>query len=313
MKSATVEQSAPNKPPKLLAGELTPEAACDWDNACSTYFMHKEVDVTNQVKMIAFSMMDPRLHTWYLMQKATLDAGTFMDYMTALKDAWLETHWDLKLRKKVLGSQQGNRSFYKWALELQNLNALLYGNTTHLSDEQLCNQLEANMNDELTTPVLRAKLGMTLTLKKWIEEVKQLNDKCLKELASHRKIAEEMFRTSKRTQQMSKTPQYRPQTSSSSVCLGPLTQAECTLLNEHNGCYKCRKFHVTHRSKECLDGPPDALSYKTLTEADANATKPKTNKPARAVAAIAPIRAVMPSSVIEDGSDSDDDTCVAPF
>lgn len=155
-KPAMVEQSAPSKPPKLLAGELTPEVARDWDNACSTYFMHKEIIARDQVKMIAFGMLDPRLHTWYLAQRATLDAGTFAEYMTALKNAWLDTHWDMKLHKKVLGSQQGTRSFYGWALELQNQNALLYGNAAHLSDEQLRNQLEANICDELTTPVLRA-------------------------------------------------------------------------------------------------------------------------------------------------------------
>lgn len=165
-KSATVEQTAPNKPPKLLPGELTPEAARDWENACSTYFMHKGVVAADQVKMVAFGMMDPRLHTWYLAQRAALDAGSFADYMTALKDGWLDTHWDTKLRKKVLGSRQGTRPFYEWALELQNQNALLYGNAAHLSDVQLRNQLEANICDELTTSVLRAGLADNLTLRR---------------------------------------------------------------------------------------------------------------------------------------------------
>lgn len=254
MKSAVVEQAAPSKPPTLLAGELTPEAARDWDNACTTYFLHKEIDEKVQVKMIAFGMLDARLHTWYLMQKATLDAGTFKEYMTALKDAWLETHWDSKLRKKVLGSQQGNRSFYEWALELQNLNALLYGNSAHLSDEQLRNQLEANMSDDLTTPVLRAKLATTLMLKKWIEEVKQLDDKRVEEVASHRKIAEELYKASRRTQQGTRVQQNpRAAPPSTSSRLGPLTQAERTLLNDHSGCYKCRKFYVSHRSKDCTE------------------------------------------------------------
>lgn len=173
-KSASVEQPAPSKPPTLLAGELMPEVARDWNNACTTYFMHKAIVEVDQVKMIASGMKNPCLHTWYLTQQAILDAGTFTDYMTALKNAWLETHWDTKLRRKVLGSQQGNRMFYEWALELQNQNTLLFGNTAHLSDIQLRNQLEANICDELTIPVIRAKLADTLTLKEWIEEVKHL-------------------------------------------------------------------------------------------------------------------------------------------
>jgi hypothetical protein len=192
-KYASVEQSAVNKPPKLSPGELMPEVACDWQNACLTYFMHKAIEAGDQVKMIASGMTDPRLHIWYLTQRDTLDAGTFDAYMTALKSAWLETHWDTKLRRKVLGSHQGNRAFYEWALELQNQDALLYGNTAHLSDAQLHNQLEANICDKLTIPVLQAKLAAELTLKEWIEEVKHLDDKRLEDLASHKKIAEELY------------------------------------------------------------------------------------------------------------------------
>jgi hypothetical protein len=49
-KYAVVEQSAPNKPPTLKVGELTPETVHDWENACSTYFMHNEIEAKDQVK-----------------------------------------------------------------------------------------------------------------------------------------------------------------------------------------------------------------------------------------------------------------------
>ncbi|KAG2335773.1 hypothetical protein BDR05DRAFT_1006460 [Suillus weaverae] len=291
-KTTTVDQSAPSKPPKLLAGKLTPEVARNWENTCLTYFMHKVIEEKNQVRMIAFGMLDPRLHTWYLAQRVTLDAGTFDEYMTVLKDAWLETHWDTKLRKKVLGSQQGTRPFYEWALELQNQNALLYGNPAHLDDVQLHNQLEANLCDELTTPVLRAKLASTLTLKKWIEEVRHLDDKRLEDLSTHRKFTEDYYkskRTSSSNQPSTKTTSSsRTSTYTSSACLGALTVAEHTLLADHSGCFKCCKFYVSHRSKDCTDGAPEASLYKMLMEADAIAAKPKSDKPTKPVAAIAP-------------------------
>ncbi|KAG1904193.1 uncharacterized protein F5891DRAFT_977080 [Suillus fuscotomentosus] len=145
IKPAIVEQSAPSKPLKLLPGELTPEVTHNWENTCATYFISTH--------------------------------GTSHKYVMALKDTWLETHWDTKLWKKVLGSQQGSRAFYGWALELQNQTTLLYGNTTHLTDAQLQNQLEANICDDLMTLVLRVKLASTLTLKNWIEEVHHLDEK----------------------------------------------------------------------------------------------------------------------------------------
>ncbi|KAG1756884.1 uncharacterized protein EDB91DRAFT_1262498 [Suillus paluster] len=209
-------------------------------------------------------MADPHLRTWYLTQRAILDAGTFADYMTALRSAWLESHWAMKLCKKVLGSQQGNCAFYEWALDLQNLNALLYGNPTHPSD--------------LTIPVLRAKLTDDLTLKEWIEEVKHIDDECLEDLASQRKIAEEIHRLSKRvTTATNKISSSSSKTYNASLPrLGSLTETEHALLMKHKGCFKCRKFYVSHQSKDCTDGAPDASSYKTLTESDANAAKPKT-------------------------------------
>jgi hypothetical protein len=307
-KNARVDQPAPNKPPKLTPGELTPEVARDWKNACSTYFMHKGIEAGDQVKMIAFGMQDPRLHTWYLAQRDTLDAGTFDEYLTALKSAWLDTHWDTKLRRKVLGSQQGNRGFYEWALDLQNQNALLYGNAAHLSDIQLRNQLEANICEELTIPVLRANLAADLTLKNWIEEIKHLDDKRLEDIASHKKIAEELYKSSKRTtypNKPSSTKTYNP----SSSRLGFLTEAERALLMKHRGCFKCRKFYVSHQSKDCTDGAPEASSYKTLTEADAIAAKSKSGT----VAAVGPVGAVMPSTILDDGDDTDDEMCVAPL
>jgi hypothetical protein len=53
-----------------------------------------------------------------------------------------------------------------------------------------------------------------------------------------------------------------------------------------------------HQSKECPDSAPDATSYKMPTEADTIAAKPKT------VGAVGPVGAVMPSSVLNDSSDS---------
>ncbi|KAG1781480.1 hypothetical protein EV702DRAFT_962403 [Suillus placidus] len=184
-KLAVVEQSAPSKSPKLTAGELTSKAACDWDNACSTYFMHKDIEPKNQVKIIVFGMLDPRLQTWYLTQ---------LSYPRC---------WNIP--GKVLGSQQGTRGFYEWALDLQNQNTLLYGNPAHLSDIQLCNQLEVNICDKLTTPILRAKLAPDLTLKKWIEEVKHLDDKHLEDLTIHRKFAEDFYKSSKHVQNSHQT------------------------------------------------------------------------------------------------------------
>lgn len=130
----------------------------------------------------------------------------------------------------------------------------------------------------------------------------------------HKKFAKDYYKSNRRAnpQQMSKTPYSSSHTSTSH--LGQLTLAERTLLADHRGCFKCHRFYVPHRSKDCPDGPLEASSYKTLTEADTIATKPARNDRAmKPVTAIAPVAAVMPSFVLEEASDSDDEMCVAPF
>jgi hypothetical protein len=182
----------------------------------------------------------------------------------------------------------------------------------HLSDDQLHNQLEAKICDKLTVPVLRVRLADILTLKEWIKEVKHLNNKCLKDFAFHRKIAEELYKKHTTSSKPSSSKTYNPSSSaynSSSSCLRALTESKHTLLMKHKGCFKCRKFYVSHQLKECPDGAPEASSYKMLTESDTIAAKLKM----KSVVAIGPVGAVMPSSVLNSRSDSEDDMCVAPF
>ncbi|KAG2063782.1 hypothetical protein BDR04DRAFT_1123035 [Suillus decipiens] len=130
-------------------------------------------------------------------------------------------HWDTKLRKKVLGSQQGSHAFYEWVLELQNQNALLFCNPAHLDNTQLCNQLEANLCDDRTMPVLRAKLASILTLKEWIEEVRHLDNKCLEDLAMHRKFAEDYYRSKECTNGAPDASTYKTLTKADTIATKP--------------------------------------------------------------------------------------------
>ena len=88
-----------------------------------------------------------------------------------------------------------------------------------------------------------------------------------------------------------------------------LTPKECSLLVEHEGCFKCRRFYTTHKSADCPDGFPDKTSYVTLTDADALAAKKKYGKKEKTTttAAVIPVPAavVMPSAILGDGSDSE--------
>jgi hypothetical protein len=51
--------------------------------------------------------------------------------------------------------------------------------------------------------------------------------------------------------------------------LPKLTDQERGLLNRYKGCFKCRRFNVTHKAASCPSDFPSAESYQSLTEADA--------------------------------------------
>ena len=56
-----------------------------------------------------------------------------------------------------------------------------------------------------------------------------------------------------------------------------LTQHERDLLNEHEGCNKCRKFYIGHHGRDC-DNWPDADMYQPLTLQDALDAKSRRSK-----------------------------------
>ncbi|KAG2054372.1 hypothetical protein BDR06DRAFT_1007810 [Suillus hirtellus] len=138
--------------------------------------------------------------------------------------------------------------------------------------------------------VLRAKLNPTLMLRKWIKEVRHLDEKYLEDIAMHRRIAEDLYKSARHTNQTqtTRTFQLNASSSTSTTHLGPLTLTECTLLANHNGCFKYQRFYVSHRSKDCPNGAPEASAYKTITEVDAIAAKSKSEKP-KQVVAITPV------------------------
>lgn len=99
------------------------------------------------------------------------------------------------------------------------------------------------------------------------------------------------------------------------------------MLNEHDGCTKCRKFYVGHCSWDCPTGFPSGKGYKTLSVTDALATKKGKSAPAslsnkqqtsKPVTATTPsldnepaaIAAVLPSASDYD-SDSEEDADIS--
>ncbi|KAH7903753.1 hypothetical protein BJ138DRAFT_979514, partial [Hygrophoropsis aurantiaca] len=316
-KNASIKHADATKPPILTAGILTPEIARAWENSCLQFFQQKDVAEDKQVQRVAWGMRDARLSDWYLTNKAQIDGSTFAEYMTLLRTKWLEANWQARIRQRLLSSRQNHRPFYEWAVELQSINAILRDDLAHLSIAQLRFQLEANMNSSLHNECEHEKASDEPDFDDWIDLVKRIDEKRVRRMHEHQQAIEAYVRSSgAKSFSTSRTTTNSSSTSSNVLAaaphitfvrLPPLTDQERQLLKDHRGCFKCRHFYVNHLSTSCPDGFPAGEGYKTLTERDALAAKPrKSAKPVVSVTIDTVASVSMPSAVLGDGTDSDE-------
>ncbi|KAG2335659.1 hypothetical protein BDR05DRAFT_1024893 [Suillus weaverae] len=322
-KIARTEQPSASKPPFLTVGEVTPEALRSWEMGCTQFFMHKDVAAEERVKKVAWGMQDPRIQDWYLVNRKELDELTFEAYMAEVGPI----QCDDTVRRKMLASTQGQRTFLEWAIDVQSQNTILRGTPSHLADANILYHLEAHMNADLAADY-HAEHIVEDDLKTWLDKVRILDEKRLRYLVRQRDAVDAAIRaerarssgdkksnTTARATVKSNSTQPKDTTSKPFTCLPTLTDTERQLLRENDGCFKCREPFAGHTSSACSKGFPDAASYKTLT---ASAVLAKKVPKKEVVAAVnideesETIAVVMPSAVLGNGTDSGEE-CVAPL
>ena len=333
---ATVEPTS-GKAPVLTNGDVTPAVMMEFENACYDFFEAKSVPADKQVAFILPGIRDLRIRNWIAADRAAIVALPFATFMSQLRDNYLHPDWEDHVRDEILKSHldPNKQSFWDWSQHVIKLNCLLRNTTSVFDDPTLRNQLDAHLDNELKERVKHSEAKKEKTLKSWIDAVRRLDETRISENKRHRELIEETFNKRQAKRQATdnntfRNPSRRNNTSSSAttssstfVPLPTLLDAERSLLNDHDGCTKCRKFYVGHRSRDCPTGFPSGKGYKTLTATDALAAKkPKptstTKQPAKPVAATVPssdeesnpIAAVLPS-VSDYDSDSDENVDLA--
>ena len=344
LNTATVEPTS-GKAPVLTSRDVTPFVMMEFENACLDFFEAKSVPNDKQVAFILPGIQDLRIQNWIAADRATIVALPFATFMTQLRSNYLHPDWEDHVRDEILNSRldPNKESFWAWSQNIIKLNCLLRNTTSIFDDATLRNQLDAHLDDGLKERVKHSEAKKEKTLKAWVDAVRRLDETRISENKRHRELIEETFnkhqakRVATDTNNTLRNPsrRYNANTSTASssnststfVALPFLLDAERTLLNEHDGCTKCRKFYMGHRSRDCPNGFPSGKGYKSLTLADALAAKkgkqPSTtssNKPAtKPVAATAPssdedepdtIAAVLPSTSMLD-SDSEEDADIS--
>ncbi|KAF8182424.1 hypothetical protein K438DRAFT_1767346 [Mycena galopus ATCC 62051] len=226
---------------------------------------------------------------------------------------YLKPDWEHTTRNELLNSKMKNveQPFDEWYTQVALIHALLANTPSALDPTRLHHTLEAGMCEDLAYNYSRdvtATAAPVTDLEQCLTEVCCVDEKWLRELGKQHRLVAEYARVEKAKAEKRKAPNDGDRSAKklfgssakansmgtlSSMAGGQpkgcskLTDEECALLGEHDGCFKCRSFYAGHRSRDCTNGFPDTTTYRTLTAADTTtAAADKKTQKTKAVAVI---------------------------
>jgi hypothetical protein len=272
-KFATVEQESPSRPPVLTAGDLTPAVARSFEMACLGYFEHKDIAEDKQVRKILAGLQDSRMQDWVSVDRDRFLALSFPDFMKEFRAGYLPEDWEEITRIELLAMTQNDLPFWDFAIQVQAKNSLLQNTPSYLATESLRHRIESGMTQKLALRCRLEKLSKTEAFKDWLTEVKHVDDLVRAERADFEMLAKATRDAGRRTNTLTE-PSRRVNTNnngtsastSTRVNLPKLTDVERRLLYDNDGCLKCRRVFVTHRTHNCPNDFPDPTTYKPLTQ-----------------------------------------------
>ena len=319
-------------PPTLSKGRITPNVIRDFENHAENYFMNAKHGVPDDEKVtrILGCFENALINDWISVNQRRLRTLSFEQFMAEFCTRWLPKTWVEDLRNDILGSRLDPKqtTFETWAARIQTLNVALRGMDSHLDDEQMHRQLEANIDLELCSLARKSKVPVSTDFLTWMDKMTELDDDRQEDRKRIGDIVDEKNRVNKRP--------YDPARSSNPGCAKAathaasssgtpskfppkLTEGERKLLQDSNGCFKCHVPYAGHRAEKCTATPPTGENYRTLTAQDvlhAKNTKERSHTNTAPLAATTdhstlnqsvtlPLAAVFPSLVNADSSFSE--------
>ncbi|KIM73710.1 hypothetical protein PILCRDRAFT_80837, partial [Piloderma croceum F 1598] len=240
-------------------------------NRAYSYFSFKEIKTKKEVSKVAGGLQDGHIQTWYRLNHVAVDAVGFPAFMAHVRKSWLEPGWEQNVKLVILASHQGTTPISDWIMLLKLTNALLNGHTCKLSDEDLRNHIQSHIHPDTMTAATTAKLHLIVSYEKYKCSLKVVNDAQVRADDLLRSAVKQMMSqpTSVRRATITRFNNASSTSSSSTAVnssvthapdrLPALNAAEHALLMEHEGCFKCRRFYMTHKSTDCPEGFPRNL------------------------------------------------------
>jgi hypothetical protein len=264
-------------------GDITLDIMCEYEDDCINFFDAKEIPTDKQVRKILTGIKDHRIKDWISVERETLLALSFEDFMSKFRTNYLEEDWESTMRHELLAMTQGNLSFWTFAIALQAKNSLLIKTPLYLQKDKLRHQIEAGINAKLAKKCDTAQSNKIADFKKWMADIR-----CLDHGICNNHIELELAMKNNRESNRCNNPVNEPShcantttalssasiatnttASSSTVHYAPrLTKLERQLLADNKGCFKCCKPFADHCSKDCPNNFPNGVGYWPLTQSD---------------------------------------------
>ena len=175
---AAVEHVTTKHCPILTAGDISPKVLVDLTDAHNKFFLAKEIADMDKVKKILGGFRCVHIHDWISCEREHLCTLSYAAFMAELCENYLPPDWEESVHTQILGMQmRKNVKFWDWSQEMCALNIVLRGTDSHLTNVALHNQLEASLEPSLCTYCSHEKLHKVTDLKKWIQAVKDADEK----------------------------------------------------------------------------------------------------------------------------------------
>jgi hypothetical protein len=239
--------------PSLSIGCLTPEVAATWIRLAKAYFREKKIDKADQVKHIAGSFEDSSHIEWYEAHETHYNAMSFGDFADAFKLKFLSKRATIKVQTELYQSHQGDCEFLEWAMDICRLNRLIEGSSAHQNNAQLSYHIRTNCETELQQ-ILSLRgfcANPSSDLEAWLDEAQTLYKRLQAERDRTARQAEALYKcriatprpqgttpTQNRTQYTTSSPSTGTHPSGSGH-IPRMTEEECSLLFDNQGCLKC--------------------------------------------------------------------------
>ncbi|RDX49663.1 hypothetical protein OH76DRAFT_1350553, partial [Lentinus brumalis] len=318
--------------PTFGEGKITPANMNSWEHQCVLFFRERDTAEDKMVQKASFGFANELLQDWYLANQDLIDEMDWKTFVAAMRTRFLPRGWASKIRSDIIAKRMdSSEHFDDFIMHVEKLNARLRNTDARLDDAAFRTIVSANLVEELNHACLDDDIADIVSFQDWKAAISNLDAKRhrLLDIVKNSVSA----RTSGKTSSGSgNVPRSSGSGNGSGVSAGSkgsgipkLTDGDRKLLNEHSGCYKCRRFYAGHLANECKTWPNPAtyqpLSQKLALEAKAAKDNPRTRATAAAVTdevddnTVAAVGLTSPNARASCilGSGSDSEVYVAPL